>query len=79
MTNLDRYNKVFEEIFNICLTEYNFNIEINSISKWDSIGHINLIIGLETTFNINICENDIYKIKSYELGKKILNNYGITF
>lgn len=34
--------------------------------KWDSLAHINIIIELESTFNITLKSDDIGKIQSYE-------------
>ena len=53
-------------------------LKYNSISKWDSIGHMSLIGSLQDAFNISMEMDDIIDFSSYEFGKKILKKYKIV-
>lgn len=44
---------------------------------WDSIGHMDLMSGMEETYGINISTLDVLDFSSYEKGKEILAKYGV--
>tara|TARA_B100000959_G_scaffold258337_1_gene293120 strand:- start:615 stop:854 length:240 start_codon:yes stop_codon:yes gene_type:complete len=77
MSNLNKYNKSFTETFSIKIDKLK-KLKYNSISKWDSIGHMSLVGKLEDTFNISMEMDDIIDFSSYEFGKKILKKYKIV-
>ena len=49
MNNSEKYKKVFSKTFEI-KSNFDENLEYNSIDAWDSIGHMNLISNLEEDF-----------------------------
>ena len=53
------------------------NLEYNSITEWDSVGHMSMIGSLEEAFNITLEMDDIIDFSSYEFGKKILKKYKV--
>ncbi|MCI8513988.1 MAG: acyl carrier protein [Lachnospiraceae bacterium] len=80
MTNLEKYNKAFMEIFEIT-EERTKGLKYQDIEAWDSVGHMELIAALEETFDIMIDTDDIIDFNSYEKGKEILakEDYGVKF
>lgn len=76
-TNDEKYQKCFAESFDIEIQDVNEKLEYNSIPEWDSIGHMTLIAALEETFDISIETDDVIDFSSFELGKKILDKYGV--
>ena len=76
MNNLDKYNQVFVKTFSIKKEKLK-KLKYNSISKWDSVGHMSMISALEDSFKITFEMDDIIDFSSYEVGKKILKNYKI--
>lgn len=77
MTNLEKYNEVFCEVFGVSLEQLNSDFTNESIAEWDSIGHMNLISTIEETFDIMLDGEDIMQFQSYEQGKDILKKYSI--
>ena len=80
MTNLEKYNSVFIETFEIaeeCLE----GLKYQDISSWDSVGHMSLIAAIEDAFNIMMDTDDIIYFNSYLKGKEILSKeeYGVKF
>jgi acyl carrier protein len=73
-----KYNKVFMEVFGIAETQLNSSLTYQSIDSWDSVGHMELIAKLESTFEIMIEMDDVIDFNSYEFGMKILNKYSIN-
>ena len=73
----EKYNKAFMEAFNIQEESLVPDLEFESISDWDSIGHMNLIAELEDAFDISMEMDDIVDFSSYIKGIEILKKYEI--
>ncbi len=68
-----KLNKLFLHILKL---KKNINFKkIRRISekKWDSLAHVNLIVGLENEFNIKISASDAENINSYKSAILIIN------
>ncbi len=77
--NLEKYKTSFVEALEISLDIVNDKLEYNSISEWDSIGHMSLISSIEESFDITFETDDIIDFSSFTKGIEILkNNYNIT-
>jgi len=77
MSNLEKYSKVFIESFSISEEELSNGVEYNSITLWDSVGHMGMIAALEEEFDIMLDMDDIIEFSSFEKGKEILKKYSI--
>ena len=77
MTNTDKYSKVFVKTFSIDKSKLK-KLKYQSITQWDSVGHMSMIGALEETFKITLDMDDIIDFSSFEKGKKILKKYKIT-
>lgn len=79
MTNLEKYNKVFCDSFEIT-EEKLVGLQYQQIELWDSVGHMTLVANLEDAFDIMMETDDIIDLSSYEKGQEILTrNYNIEF
>ena len=79
MTNLEKYNKSFMDIFNLEESQLN-GLKYQEIKEWDSVGHMSLIADLEDAFEIELDTDDIIDLSSYEKGKEILSSkYDVAF
>lgn len=79
MSNLEKYNKVFAETFGVKEDSLD-GLEYQSISEWDSVGHMSLIAALEDEFDIMMDTDDIIDFNSYKKGKELLAaHYEIGF
>lgn len=78
MNNLEKYNNVFTEIFDITIDELK-GLKYQDVPAWDSIGHMGLIAALEDSFEIMLEADDIIDMSSFEKGKEILAKHNITF
>jgi acyl carrier protein len=76
MNNSEKYSNVFMKIFSIKKSKLN-KLEYQSISQWDSVGHMSMIGKIEEVFKISIDINDIIDFSSFQKGKKILKKYKI--
>lgn len=76
MTNIEKYNKAFVDAFSIEDQELT-KLSYQSISTWDSIGHMGMIAILEETFDIMMETDDIIDFSSYVKGFEIMKKYDI--
>ena len=77
MSNYQRYKKVFCDAFEIKENLLN-ELEYQSITQWDSIGHMSMISLLEDEFDIMMETDDIIDFSSFKIGIKILAKYEVT-
>ena len=76
MTNLEKYNKVFQVILKKEGEELK-ELRYRGVPEWDSMGHMNLVGELEEKFDIMLDTPDKLAFSSYEKGKEILKKYGV--
>jgi len=77
MTNIEKYNAVFIENFGVKPEDLNEKLVYQSITEWDSVGHMGLVAAIEENFNILIDIDDIIEFGSYTIGIDILKKYGV--
>ncbi len=75
--NKEKYDKAFVEAFSIQEESLGPDLEFESISEWDSIGHMNLIAELEDAFDISMEMDDIIDFSSYIKVFEILKKYEV--
>lgn len=74
--NIDNQLKeVFKKTFKIEDEDFNTNLEINSIPKWDSMGHVRLFLQIEKKFNLKIENEDIESALNFKSILKVLKIY----
>ena len=80
MSSIEKYNKAFMDVFEIEEDKLE-GLTYQSISAWDSVGHMSLVAALEDAFEIMFDTDDIIDFNSYEKGKEILakEEYGVEF
>ena len=78
MSSKQKYISIFKKSLNI-QNNFNENLKYNDIPEWDSIGHMNLISGLEEALNISIDTDDVVDFSSFKKGIEILKKYKIKF
>jgi len=76
MENLEqRLKKVFSESLGVNLEIIQDTLEYNTISEWDSVGHMSLIAAIEEEFDIMIETDDIIDMSSFKIAKDIVKKY----
>tara|TARA_Y100000741_G_C18076105_1_gene486669 strand:- start:173 stop:403 length:231 start_codon:yes stop_codon:yes gene_type:complete len=70
-----KVKEIISKRFKIEIKDINSNLTFNSVDKWDSIGHINLMLDLEKYFNIELDESDTESMLDYERIVSTLKNY----
>ena len=77
MTNLEKYNAIFTEVFGATADQLSDNFNKETVSEWDSVHQLNIITLLEETFDLFLDPEDIMACTSYNAGKEILTKNGI--
>ena len=77
MTNIEKLNKVFTEVFSVDETALNADFNKCSVEGWDSVHQLSLTSSMEDAFDIMLDPEDILNCTSYENAKQILAKYEI--
>jgi acyl carrier protein len=77
MTNLEKYNQIFTEIFSAKEEQLNADFDSQHVEGWDSVRQLSLTTTVEDAFDIMLDADDIIDFSSYEKGKEILRKYEI--
>ena len=72
MTNLEKYNDIFAQVFGAKAEELGDNYSKETVSAWDSVHQLNIISLMEETFDLMLDPEDIMACVSYNAGKEIL-------
>ena len=77
MSNLEKYNGVFRDVFMVEVAVLNDAFDNKSVDGWDSVKQLALTTELEDTFDIMLDAEDILELTSYTKGKEILRKYEV--
>lgn len=77
MTNLEKLNKIFCEVFSVEETALNSEFDNKSVEGWDSVRQLSLTSSVEDEFDIMLDPEDILEFISYNNAKIILAKYNI--
>lgn len=77
MTNLEKYNNAFVEVFGVDASVLNEDFTKDTVDGWDSVHQLNIIALLEESFDIMFDPEDIMAFTSYKTGCDILKRYEI--
>lgn len=71
MTNLEKYNDIFKRMFNVKDEELP-SLAYKDTAEWNSMAHISLVAEIEEAFGLDFDTDDIFQLKSYNIGKEML-------
>ena len=77
MTNLEKLNNIFCEVFSVEVSALNDEFDKNSVEGWDSVRQLSLTSSVEDEFDIMLDAEDILEFTSYDNAKAILVKYDI--
>ena len=77
MTNLDKLNGIFCEVFSVDASALGARFDNKSVEGWDSVRQLNLTSNIEDTFDIMLDPEDILECTSYDNARAILAKYEI--
>jgi acyl carrier protein len=71
--------EIIARVFEIDHTDVNEDTSPDTVEKWDSLHHMNLVVALEESFRIELSEDQTLEILNYQLIKIVLQEHGIMF
>jgi len=74
-----KLKKVLADIFKIEITSVNEDTSVDTVERWDSLNHLNLILALESEFGVSFTEEQSVEIMNYPLIKLVLQEHGVKF
>ena len=77
MTNLEKLNGIFSEVFSVDAAVLDENFDNRNVDGWDSVRQLSLTSAVEDTFDIMLDPEDILEFTSYENARQILAKYDI--
>lgn len=77
MTNIEKYNSFFVEVFGDEAINLGPDFKKDNVEAWDSVHQLSLITLAEDEFDLMLDPEDIMAFTSYEGGKEILRRQGI--
>lgn len=77
MTNLEKLNKIFCEVFSVEESALNSEFDKCNVEGWDSVRQLSLTSSVEDEFDIMLDAEDILEFTSYENAKRVLTKYDI--
>ena len=78
MTNLEKLNKIFCEVFSVEESALNNNFDKCNVEGWDSVRQLSLTSSVEDEFDIMLDAEDILEFTSYDNAKTVLTKYDIA-
>ena len=78
MTNLEKINKIFCEVFSVEESVLNANFDKYNVEGWDSVRQLSLTSSIEDVFDIMLDAEDILEFISYDSAKVVLAKYDIV-
>jgi acyl carrier protein len=72
----ERIKGVMARTFNIPITDITDEAEINATPNWDSLGHMLLMLELESEFDVSISTDDMTSLLSLDLLDEYLRGKG---
>jgi acyl carrier protein len=77
MNNLEKIENIFRQEFNLDSDFDLKTLSYQSVSEWDSVGHMSLVAALEDEFEIELEMDDIIDLSSFEVALQTLKKYGV--
>ena len=61
---MERLNEIFCEVFDDDDIKITPEMTANDVDGWDSLSHVNLIVAIETKFNIRFSQKELLTFKN---------------
>jgi acyl carrier protein len=77
MATSDRVATIFEKVFGIETGEFSPNLTPEDVLRWDSLGHMTLVMDLEDTFDVHFEVDEITELSSAQKILDVLKTKGV--
>lgn len=77
--NQEKLKQVMADVFGVPADTINDSSSLETIERWDSTGHLNLVLALEEQFDVRFNDDQMGEITTYPLVKGALEDLGVHF
>jgi acyl carrier protein len=77
--NKEKLRTCFSQSLGISMDRVRDDLAYNTIEEWDSVGHMTLVAGIETAFDVMLDTDDILDLSSVRQAVTILRKHGVDF
>lgn len=77
MTNVEKLNEIFCEVFSVEASALGSHFDSKSVNGWDSVHQLSLTAAIEDAFDIMLDPEDIVGCNSFDAAKQILIKYEV--
>jgi acyl carrier protein len=77
--NEEKLKQVMADVFGVLAASINDSSSFETIERWDSTGHLNLVLALEEQFDVRFNEDQMAEATSYPVIKGMLEDLGVYF
>ena len=77
--NEQKLKQVLSDLFDIPVESVGDKTSPDTVPRWDSVCHLNLVLALEGAFDVSFTEEQSVEILSYPLIKAVLQEHGVRF
>jgi acyl carrier protein len=74
-----KLKRVVADVLGVPESSIGENTSMDTVSEWDSLKHLNLVLALEGEFGITFSEEQSFEILSYPLIKIVLAEHDLEF
>ncbi len=78
-SNEDRLKQVMSDVLKIDAAAIDGDTSVDTVEKWDSLHHLNLVLAIEQEFDISFTEEQSIEILNFPLIKMILEEHQVDF
>jgi acyl carrier protein len=72
----DRLSRTIAQVFDVSTDEISDDSSPETISSWDSFGHLDLVMALESEFRVDISADDALAMRNVGLIRAVLRKAG---
>ncbi len=69
---------LLSELFLLPVEQVTDDLSKDTVEMWDSLNHLELVLALETEFDVTLSTDEILEMVNYPIIKAILREHGIT-
>jgi acyl carrier protein len=73
----DRLYQAISGVLGVALGEIQTDTSPESVPSWDSLNHLNLVMALETEFEIALTPEQVFEMRNVEMMQRILREHGV--
>ena len=74
-----KLKELLAKIFSVDASAITDNTTPDTLENWDSLRHMNLVVSIEEEFGVELSDDQVVEILSYQLIKIVLQEHGVEF